>query len=581
MIALLPPPIKGELFFGTLCRLYARMGRPARSSFAKVVMGYTTANPGTTIPRQLEAIGSRLPPGYPVNADGIRAIHSLEPFLLGFVSWAKKQKYTTDTHLKSCPECRANDLSMFGDALWRTIHQAGNYCITHECPLEIAEKPSVHTVSARSYVPDYFLPNEVKFQPINPIGQRDIHIMFLRAVQEILDGKNIPWKREMSSLWGEMERQGYTRGLQVDGWKVLKKGKEKFGAEMETLFGITDGGRGRRVITNVLTEYDPSPHRILFLHLLLDLPVWQEAAPAKRVPRDYRETRNNRERVPKEKHRTRKAFLTLIAGKLPSDFRNRAIYKKIQADDPIWLAREQEVREKMWGEVADRLKRDDPIAAAFVREAAASLRRKEGCPDWIRKTTILRASGENRSLIQRCSHSPLTEKALCESVETQEEVIQRRIEWAKAHAPKTLAEYEFRAFARVRGIKKRPKIPGVLNRQAKKELRDDQIQTMRRSLDPEAAAIVAATVKRMNAHKERPVWITLTGIVREAGKEGEIVEACRSEHLTGAAIAAVLDTPETICIKRVAWAREYRPEILRLSPYEQKYALGLRTRKKT
>jgi len=120
-----------------------------------------------------------------------------------------------------------------------------------------------------------------------------------------------------------------------------------------------------------------------------------------------------------------------------------------------------------------------------------------------------------------------------------------------------------------------------LTQEAKKELRDDQIQTMRRSLDPEAAAIVAATVKRMNAHKERPVWITLTGIVREAGKEGEIVEACRSEHLTGAAIAAVLDTPETICIKRVAWAREYRPEILRLSPYEQKYALGLRTRKKT
>jgi reverse gyrase len=119
-----------------------------------------------------------------------------------------------------------------------------------------------------------------------------------------------------------------------------------------------------------------------------------------------------------------------------------------------------------------------------------------------------------------------------------------------------------------------------VERGEKKELREGQLQT-KQSLDPEGAAIVEAVVKRMLASQERPVWITLSGIIRAAGKEGEIVEACRNEPLTHAAITSATDTPKTIRAKRIAWAEKYHPEILRMSPYAQKDALGLRNGRKT
>ena len=71
---------------------------------------------------------------------------------------------------------------------------------------------------------------------VAPLGDKENHRQFVKMVQDILSQRTIPWDDELTSLWGEMERQGYTRGRYVDGWKVLAAGKERFGDDLQTLF---------------------------------------------------------------------------------------------------------------------------------------------------------------------------------------------------------------------------------------------------------------------------------------------------------------------------------------------------------
>jgi hypothetical protein len=53
----------------------------------------------------------------------------------------------------------------------------------------------------------------------------------------------------------------------------------------------------------------------------------------------------------------------------------------------------------------------------------------------------------------------MTRAALAEAVETRDEVIKRRINWANANLHKPMADYEFRCFAGLRGLKSFPELP--------------------------------------------------------------------------------------------------------------------------
>lgn len=578
----LPIPYEDELFFSVLCRLHKRLDRPAMSSFCKTLFGVGRVNPGTTVPLHLDGLSQQFPEGYPLTPEMIMQRHSLEPFILGFVSWSNKRKYRIQTTLKSCPSCRAEDTATCGETFWHVSHQVEgvNYCPKHSLALEIDQTPSLKQGSGRSYHPDFHPPSETTFSPTDG-GDKETHLGFFAMAKDILDGNNLPWKVEQASLLGEMERQGYTAGLQIKGWKVLEEGRKRFGDEMGRLFHIPEGERGRRTITNIVTEEDPDPHRILFLHALLKLPVWKEVAPAVRKPVDFRLKRKNRDRVPAETHQRRKAFLKLVKGKLPSDVSGTDLFRKMQKKDPKWLGRLQEERELKQEKAREYRRTMDPVAADLVRRIGGELRAVTGRPAWIRKGTIIRKAGAEGRMITVCQNEPLTKAALEQESETQEALIQRRIEWGRQNAPAGGAEYEFRTVTGLRGLKQKPPIPGVLTRSSKKEARLEKLSQMRAALDPTSAMLVQEAVDRIKNREGRPAWITLPEILREIGADSIIVKTCLVEPETSKAVRNSLDSRETITKKRLEWAEVHHPEILKMSPYFKMDALGLRLGRRT
>jgi hypothetical protein len=576
----LPVPYEDELFFSTLCRLHKRLDRPATTTFCKALFGAGTVNPGTTIPLHLDELNKEFPEGYPLTPELIMKRHSLEPFILGFVSWSNKRKCRIQTTLKSCPECSTEDISTFGEDFWHVSHQVEgvNYCPKHSVVLDVDRRPALKQAGGRSYRPDFHLPSETTFAPSGG-GDKEIQLGFFGMVKDILDGKNLPWKIEQSSLLGELERQDYTAGLQIKGWKVLDEGRKRFGDEMGRLFHIPHGERGRRTITNIVTEEDPAPHRILFLHALLKLPVWKEVEPALRKPVDFRLKRKGRERVSAETHQRRKAFLKLIRKKLPSDASATNLFREVKRKDQKWLGRLQEERELKQEKAKEHRKQMDPTAANLVRKVAAELRAEMGRPSWIRKGTIIRKAGVEGRIITLCQNEPLTQSALEHESETQEALIQRRIEWGRQNAPANAAEYEFRAVTGLRGLKEKPPIPGVLTRSAKKAARLEKLSQMKAALDPTSAKLVRDAVTRIENRKGRPVWITLPEILREVGSDSTVVQTCLTEPETSEAVRNSLDIRETITKKRLEWAAIHHPEILKMSPYFKMDALGLRVTK--
>lgn len=581
MISIFPIPHDGELFFSVLCRLYERMDKPAPTAFAKVLFGAGTANPGTTIALHLDKIEKILPPGYPLNIEAIRKRHSLEPFILNFATPSKKQKYVLDTHLKSCPECRNEDKTRVGAAYWHTIHQVEGiqYCLHHKCPLQIAKRPSLRkNLHGRSFQASYFSPSDSEMLPLEDISNVETHIAFTRMVQDIIDGKALPWEVRLASLWGEMERQGFTTGRQVKGWQVLEAGAARFGKDMQNLFQMPTGPRGRRVITNVLTKEDLLPHRTLFLHCLTNLPIWQEVAPAKREYIDFRQNRADRERVPQESHAKRKKFRELLKGRLPKDLSELDLYKDLAQNDAKWLNSFQSNEAAKKAKTANYISTNDPEAAAHVKRIADEIKKRPECPIWIKSTIIIREAKTFSRMLLRCRNAPLTKAAFEEVTETKEDIVNRRVEWAKTQIPpgETIAAYEFKALAKVRGLKNCPQLPGAFTRQGWQDKKAEKASVMRKALDPEAAALVKTAAQRLRARPGRPEWIKFTGIVREVGNDGEIIEICRQMPFTRQALKEECDTHKSMYARRLAWARTHHPAIDEMAHYDKKCFLGMR-----
>jgi hypothetical protein len=457
-----PVPYSDELFFGTLCRLYARIGKPAVTSFCKTLLGAATANPGTTIPLHLDKLERQLPEGYPLDAAGILQRHSLAPFSLGFASWSGRQKCPVVTTLKSCPRCRKDDARTKGESYWHILHQLEgvNYCPKHSFRLERALVSALVQTGGRAYRPSFHLPSETNFEPAGG-GNKKVQLHFCEMVGDILAGKALSGEDRLAGLRGELERQGYTSGRHIDGWKVLEAGAKRFGDEMTTLYHIPPGDRGRRTITNVATGADPDPHRTLFLHALLKLPVWKRVEPARMEPREPQRARTRWKPATPSTVARRKAFLKLIKGRLPGEISGTAAYQEMQNTDGKWLRALERNRKKKRDQADSRRATNDPSAAAEVRRIARDIMCREGKPVWIRRGTILREAGPNRRLIETCTNEPMTRAALAEAVETRDEAIKRRIDWANTNLHKPMADYEFKCFAGLRGLKDIPRLPKI------------------------------------------------------------------------------------------------------------------------
>jgi len=571
-------PYNGELFFGTLGRLYESLGKPPVTTFLKYIFGSVNTNPGTDIALKLNKLSERLPPKLRPNIEKLRNNHTLEPYILGFVTWANKSKYQLQAKLKSCPQCRVEDSANKGEAYWHRIHQIDKiaWCPTHECALEVSKRPSIRQGQTRVYSPEFFSPDESEPTKIINPGSKQVHLVFIQMVQAILNKRNIPWEKELKSIWGELERQGFTRGKQVDGWKVLATAKEKFGEDMENLYQIPNNAKGRRIVSNILNSADPNPHRILFLHALLDLPVWKQKAEAVRAPIDYRESRKG---VAVKKRNRRKVFLAEIKGKLPSE--RVAAFNEMLDTDRLWVTKLEETRGKRREKSKTKLCALDAIMADKVRTIAANLRNIAGKPVWIKTSTIIKEAKTDGPAVHKCRKQVLTSKALAEATESLKDIMKRRIEWAKSQVEgSAIHGWEFKCFAGVRGLKEQAEVPEEHTIAWINERKSQEEQKAAQELDGHAAAAVAKAAFKCRQTNKRPIWVKLSNILKAAGKDAELIKQCAEQELTKAALHREIDTADTLISRRIEWAKQVIPKGKYLNRYDIKRLLGVKGWKK-
>jgi hypothetical protein len=555
----MPRPYRDELIFSVLCRLHKKMKRPPISVFSNLLWARPSGNPGTTVGNYLEEISAKFPQSWGVTAQSLRRDHTLAGFVLDWVAWSGKTKYTMVDTLKSCPECRVEDKKKLGESYWRRMHQieGSTRCYWHGCPLERSRAASLAQSGSRAWVPNYFGPDDAEWESI-PAGDWGTERLALKMIWEVLRGRTVGWDIQQKSLLGEMERQGFTRGLHIDGWKVLEVGKERFGGSLESLFHISSDARGRRVVSDTLNGDAPDAHRILFFHCFLRLGVGEEAAPAVLEALDRRESRKG---IPEEKRDRRRRFFEKIRGLGLEDIR---VVSKEMEDDAKWVEGLIAYRARRHEKTRTRREASDWKMAQLVSAVAKNIS-KANQLERVTLEKIVRAAGKDGAGIRRCVDEPLTKSVLTAVVDSDEGVVRRRIEWGKSR--NFVSYYDFITQSKLRGIQlplwAETEIIESVNAKREAEEAVDEAQ------DRADAEQIRDAAKRLRTVAGRPPWIRKTAILREAGlkKLGPVADRAAQEES---------DTRETLLAKRVAWAKKVLPIGKKLNRYELRDFMGMR-----
>jgi len=553
-------PLYDELLWSVLCRYYKKMGKPPINPFSMEVWG-ARDQPGVLVTQYLDKIARHFPESLQLTEERLQARHTLCNF---YCHWgpAGKKRPSVTTHLKSCPECRKSDQNGVGIAYWHRIHQidGATYCLHHGCRLQASKNPSIKQGVGRNWKPVFFSPEDTEWEEILE-GNWAVEEFFLTQVRNVLRGKSLPWEKQKQSLWGEMERQGYTRGVMVDGWKVLAEAETRYGSQLKSLFHMENNAWGRRTITNILTGVEPDPHRLLFLHCLLRLPVDVEKPPAKLEPIDA-EPRPSRPRVDKTAKARRKEYLKHI--KEIKKIEDLPETQEMRMTDPEWMEdllisrRKKAETQKQW-----RKELDEELANK-IEEASARLKVGEAGLEAVNLERIMREAGDRRIL--HCLNEPMTAKALESCIDSKDDAVRRRIHWGMENLD-TQSYYEFVDKTRLRGIELPEwavnEIKGFVGPSREENIRQ------RTEKDKEVAQQVREAAAKMRNKLGRPEWIRLAGLAREVGIKNwgpETEQALKEES----------DTNESLLQRRIAWAKENFPKGKRMSRYEVRNFLGLR-----
>jgi hypothetical protein len=556
----LPRPLHDELLWSVICRYYEKMGKPPINPFSIEVWGVRT-QPGVLVTQYLEDIASHFPPSLGITESSLRTKNTTWQFECNW-SPASKEKPSATTHLKSCPACRKSDMERVGVAYWHRIHQLDGvtHCLKHKARLEISKRPAITQKAARNWTPDFFTPANTEWQEL-PKGDLEVEKFFLVQAQRVLRGQTLPWEVQKQSLWGEMERQGYIRGVMVDGWKVLADAEAKYKDQLKSLFHLENNAWGRRTITNILTGVEPDPHRLMFLHCFLGLPVNVEKPAAKLEPIDGT-PRPSRPRVDKPAKERRKLYLVKIKGL--KEIEDLPETQAMKLTDPEWMDKLIMSRRKKVEEMK-RLRQDlDESLANLIEETTASLKVGEAGLEPVTLERIMREANDRRILL--CLKEPMVSKALEGCIDTKDAVIQRRIYWGRENLD-TQSYYEFIDKSHLRGIE----LPEWAMAEIRSFVGVSREENIRRRLeqDEETAKKVRKIAEEFRNRPGRPEWVRKTNLTRELGITvwGPETEKALNEES---------DTNESILQRRIAWAKENFPKGKQMTRYEVRDYLGLR-----
>lgn len=499
-------PYPDELVWSVLSRYYDETGRPPINTFCTELWG-SRNQPGTTSTNFLDKIAKHFAKSLNITEEALKTQHTLCYFETKWGSCPKTRPHVT-THLKSCPECRDKDKEHYGVAYWHRIHQVDGitHCLGHGARLQIAKDASAVQGANRNWRPAFFLPEQVSLDEM-PKGNWEVEKFVLEQIYQITKGgQALPWDKQKQSLWGEMERQGYIRGVMVDGWKVLAEAEAKYKDQLKSLFHLENNAWGRRTITNILTGVEPDPHRLMFLHCFLGLPVNAEKPAVKLEPIDGT-PRPSRPRVDKSAKERRKAYLVKIKGL--KEIEDLPETQAMKLTDPEWLDKLIMSRRKKVEEMK-RLRHDlEESLADLIEVASARLKVGEAGLEPVTLERIMREANDRRILL--CLKEPMVSKALEVCIDTKDAVIQRRIYWGKENLD-TQSYYEFIDKSHLRGIE----LPEWAMAEIKEFVGVSREENIRRRLeqDEETAKKVRIIAEEFRNRPGRPEWVRRTNLTR-------------------------------------------------------------------
>lgn len=161
MLNFFPTPYPGELWYSVLCRYHMRTGHmKSATTIQELFDGRLHAAMGTFYPtKAINDILGQLPPGL-LDIRDIILNHTLFPYFYRINQVEKKEQalkelcegtaitptwlWKTDSsangtsELRYCPLCRQEDVSLYGETYWHTVHQIPfmSVCPKHGCRLE-------------------------------------------------------------------------------------------------------------------------------------------------------------------------------------------------------------------------------------------------------------------------------------------------------------------------------------------------------------------------------------------------------------------------------------------------------------
>lgn len=460
MLGFFPDPYPDEVFHGTLCRLYKILGKPSGHTFSRLLFGEVTTGTGVIFPKKLEELMAHMPPNHNLTKEKIMESHTLVPIYAAFAK-SEKQKGLEPIYLYSCPTCRKEDVTQFGEAYWHRSHQVPNLktCHKHQTPLEQASTPYRH---ARNNTRNYFLPEESKWIPIETTNQElEIHNRFNTRVQAILTGTKLG-TNYLVTLQAACQRANLTKGTGLWTERMLTILQKKLGSSLYDLYCYKpDQHASKELLAKVLRGKETNPYRHLLFYEVFNLKIGQQIPllPKKEKPPRVKLGWNPPfKRMAQNKERYRAAYLALIKAH-PKTSRSHIEKMDVHAArwlrkyDKVWLAGHTSKMEIAHRKNYTTPEERDKTNLKLIKQALELVKLDTGVPKRITAGYLESLLPGKTQRISRNAHLPQCKVLLDSHQEEDVTFYKRRIDWA---ITKIEGRILYRPFCKLAAI--RPKV---------------------------------------------------------------------------------------------------------------------------
>ncbi|KQB76838.1 hypothetical protein AK964_20865 [Clostridium butyricum] len=367
----------------------------------------------------------------------------------------------TDTSLKYCKECIAEDIRNYGEAYWHLMHQFDGVliCNKHNRVLKVLNK-SIEKINRQEYLN---LEIEVETDDDNYIAELDDRAVMLqkiycdnieKLIQMDFGYKNINYFREryVEKL---IEMGIADNRMKLNQDDILKAFKGFYGEEYLDALGINFYIKNQyNWVTKICRKhrnlFHPMQQLLMIQFLNIDIEELFQKDDIKTDSKDRLQKKNiNEIKV----HRESWLMLKEEHNDLSvSELRkyDYSTYRWLLKYDKEWILNNSPKRKSKGNNYKIDWKKRDKEILALCKNAVSEILESDEKPQRVSKALIGRVIGEQYLIAKYLDRLAETEKFLEENVESVEQFQKRRIEWGNNEYP-NMAEWERR---RIIGMRK-------------------------------------------------------------------------------------------------------------------------------